>query len=166
MRTIDQFAKRIEQILAGALEAREIRKDHVGPVEFHLEDREISMPLIVDETTSLGLSVELPISRTRGDLSWLTSLSSLALENPKMGLSCLVFLFQKPVIFPSPIYALLDSLCADLNQNDLNMQCMPVASYGGWELVKPMSLVGSERRPGGRRCEAQDGASPSKRLLH
>lgn len=99
------------------------------------------MPLIVDETTTLGLSIELPINRTRGDLSWLTSLSSLALENPKMDLSCLVFLFQKPVIFPFPIYALLGSLCADLNQNDLNMQCMPVASFGGWELAKPMSLT-------------------------
>lgn len=146
MHTIDQFAKQLEQIKAGVLEARAMRKAYIGPEDNHPEDRELSMSLNVDETTSLGLSIEVPTSLARGDLSWLASVATFTLANPEMGLCCLVFLFPKPVIHPSPIYTLLDCLCIDLDQNDLNMQCMPVATYGGWLLAKPISLQHAQCR--------------------
>jgi len=146
MPSADQFAAALEPIVDGLNKAQHMRKAHVSSGHVHLGDDEIHMPLIVDESTCLGLSLELPTDHVHTKLDWLANLATLTLENIEMELCCLVFLFPKPLVYPSPLYTLLDRLCAYLKQDDINMQCMPVATYGGWQLVKPNGLQLTERQ--------------------
>lgn len=135
MQLSSHIAAPIEQIIEAVEEAKALRSGRAPAASDHHEDNELSMPLIVDESACLGLSVELPTSRVRTNLLWLADLATLTLEHAGMGLTCLVFIFPRPFIYPSPLYNLLDALCKAYKQDDLNMQAMPVATFGGWEMA-------------------------------